>query len=567
MITKVVDLSTGKVEPLPVSKETQLQYIGGLGLAAKLMRDSYQPGWSPLHESSPLIVAVGPLNATGMPGANRVVFYGHSPLTGLMAGSWMGGRFGNALAQTGSVAYVLRNRAPEPSILVVDDNRVEVLPRPDLWGLTVSQARESLRTGFPGHQVAVIGPAGENRVPMACVRGDEGHAAGRCGLGAVMGSKNLKALVMRGTRRPPVAHPEELAKIVRDAVEALLANEELVERQGRMGTAEVAEPVNEFKGWPTANHQRRYFESGDKLYGERILREYVTRSTTCPTCPVRCRKHVTIDGVEMEAPEYESLWAFGPENVVDDYALITRANEMCNEYGLDTISAGNAIAFYREYLGGFDSPQSVLPLIEKIAERKDEGALLADGVREAQQQLDVDFGMHVKGLELSAYDPRAFLGMALSYSTNNRGACHCRAWTVRPEVFGTEFTPEQLAAMVQGRQDSGSVRDSLIVCVFLHATLGYKVYAPALRSVTGLDYSISSLKEAGERIFQLERLMNVGLGVSSDQDNLPQRILMGMDDPEKHTESKSLYYQLRQWNEDGVPDESVLRTVGLSPEE
>jgi len=567
MITKVVDLSTGKVEPLPVSKETQLQYIGGLGLAAKLMRDSYQPGWSPLHESSPLIVAVGPLNATAMPGANRVVFYGHSPLTGLMAGAWMGGRFGNALAQTGAVAYMLRNCAPEPSILVVDDNRVEVLPRPDLWGLTVSQARESLRTGFPGHQAAVIGPAGENRVPMACIRGDEGHTAGRCGLGAVLGSKNLKALVVRGTGRPPLAHREELATIVRNAVEALQGNEELVERQGRMGTAEVAEPVNEFRGWPTANHQRRYFETGDKLYGERILQEYVTRSTTCPHCPVRCRKHVTIDGVEMEAPEYESLWAFGPENVVDDYALIARANEMCNEYGLDTISAGNAIAFYREYQGGFDSPQSVLPLIGKIAERKDEGALLADGVLEAQEQLGVDFGMHVKGLELSAYDPRAFLGMALSYSTNNRGGCHCRAWTVRPEVFGTEFTSEQLAAMVQDRQDSGSVRDSLIVCVFLHATLGYKVYAPALRSVTGLDYSISSLKEAGERIFQLERLMNVGLGVSSDQDTLPQRILTGMDNPEMHVESKSLYYQLRHWSEDGAPDESVLRTLGLSPEE
>ncbi|HUW94419.1 MAG TPA: aldehyde ferredoxin oxidoreductase N-terminal domain-containing protein, partial [Anaerolineae bacterium] len=161
MITKVVDLSTGKVEPLPVSDETQLQYIGGLGLAAKLMRDSYQPGWPPLHESSPLIVAVGPLNATGMPGANRVVFYGHSPLTGLMAGTWMGGRFGNALAQTGTVAHMLRNCAPEPSILRIEDDQVEVLPRPDLWGLTVSQARESLRAGFPGHQVAVIGPAGE----------------------------------------------------------------------------------------------------------------------------------------------------------------------------------------------------------------------------------------------------------------------------------------------------------------------------------------------------------------------------------------------------------------------
>jgi aldehyde:ferredoxin oxidoreductase len=566
MISRVVDLSTGQVEPLPISDETRLQYIGGLGLAAKLMRDSYQPGWPPLHESSPLIVAVGPLNATGMPGANRVVFYGHSPLTGIMAGTWMGGRFGNALAQTGTTSYVLRSRAPEPSILRIEDDQVEILPRADLWGLTVSQARESLALAFPGHQVALIGPAGENGVPMACIRGDEGHAAGRCGLGAIMGSKNLKALVVRGTKRPSVAHPEELATIARNAVEALLANEELVERQGRMGTGEIAEPVNEFKGWPTANHQRRYFETGDKLYGERILREYVTRSTTCPTCPIRCRKHVTIGGVEMEAPEYESLWAFGPENAVDDYALIARANEMCNEYGLDTISAGNAIAFYREYLGGFDSPQSVLPLIEKIANRKDEGALLADGVLEAQQQLGVDFGMQVKGLELSAYDPRAFLGMALSYSTNNRGGCHCRAWTVRPEVLGSEFTPQQLADMVQDRQNSGSVRDSLIVCVFLHATLGYKVYAPALRSVTGLDYSISSLKEAGERIFQLERLMNVGLGVSSAQDTLPQRILTGMENPEKHAESKSLYYQLRHWNEAGAPDESALRAFGLSLE-
>jgi aldehyde:ferredoxin oxidoreductase len=567
MITKVVDLHTGQVEPLPVSDETRLQYIGGLGLAAKLMRDIYQSGWPPLHESSPLIVAVGPLNATGMPGANRVVFYGHSPLTGLMAGSWMGGRFGNALAQTGAVAYVLRNCAPEPSVLHIEDDRIEVLPRPDLWGLPVSQAREALRTAFPGHQVALIGPAGENRVPMACIRGDEGHAAGRCGLGAVLGAKNLKALVVAGTRRPPVARPEELATIIRQAVEALQGNEELVERQGRMGTGEVAEPVNEFRGWPTANHQRRYFEDGDKLYGERILQDYVTRSTTCPTCPVRCRKHVTIDGVEMEAPEYESLWAFGPENVVDDYALIAKANELCNEYGLDTISAGNAIAFYRENLGGFDSAQGVLKLIEKIARREDEGALLARGVREAQKQLGVDFGMHVKGLELSAYDPRAFLGMALSYSTNNRGGCHCRAWTVRPEVFGTEFTPQQLAAMVQDRQDSGSVRDSLIVCVFLHATLGYKVYAPALRSVTGLDYTVSSLKEAGERIFQLERLMNVNLGVSSSQDALPGRILTGMDSPEKHVESKSLYYQLRHWNEGGAPEESVLQTLGLKPDE
>ena len=567
METKVVDLSSGRVDQSRVPEETRLQYIGGLGLAARLMHDTYQKRWGPLNESSPLIVAVGPLNATGMPGANRVVFYGHSPLTGLMAGSWMGGRFGNALARTGATSLTLVNRASQPSILHIDDEQVEVLLRPDLWGLNVSEARESLRADYPTHQVALIGPAGENEVPMACIRGDEGHAAGRCGLGAVMGSKNIKALVVRGTRRTPVAHAEELADLIKNAIEALQGNEELMERQGRMGTVEVAQPVNEFRGWPTANHQRRYFEIGDKLYGERILQAYVTRSTTCPHCPVRCRKHVTIDGLEMEAPEYESLWAFGPENVVDDYSLIARANVMCNEYGLDTISAGNAISFYREYLDGFASADLLLPLIEKIAKREDEGELLADGVREAQKELEVDFGMHVKGLELSAYDPRAFLGMALSYSTNNRGGCHSRAWTVRPEVFGAEFTAQQLASMVQDRQNSGSVRDSLIVCVFLHSTLGYKVYAPALRSVTGLDYSVSSLKESGERIFQLERLMNVRLGASSEQDTLPQRILDGMENPEKHWESKALYYQLRHWDTDGVPDESVLRTLGLSSEE
>jgi aldehyde:ferredoxin oxidoreductase len=565
MKAKVVDLSSGRTELLPIPEETQLQYIGGLGLAAKLMFDFYQEGWAPLHESSPLVVAVGPLNATGVPGANRVVFYGHSPLTGLMAGTWMGGRFGNALARTGSLAYVLRGRAAEPSILFVENEEVQILPRPDVWGLTTSKAREVLEAEYPGHQVAVIGPAGENVVPMACIRGDEGHSAGRCGLGAVMGSKNLKALVVRGTQRPPVAQRDRLASLIKDAIEALKANEELMERQSRMGTVELVTPVNEFEGWPTANHQRRSFEGAVNLDGELILRDYVTKSTTCPSCPVRCRKHVTIDGVELEAPEYESLWAFGPQNTVSDYPTIVRANALCNEYGIDTISAGSAISFYREYEDAFDSSEMILPLIEKISKREDEGELLAAGVRVAQEKLGVDFGMHTKGLELSAYDPRAFLGMALSYATNNRGGCHCRAWTVRPEIFGMEFTAQQLADMVKDRQDSGSVRDSLIICVFLHATLGYKVYAPALQFVTGLDYTIPSLKEAGERIFQLERLMNTRLGVSAAQDVLPQRIMRGMENPDKHLESKRLYYELRHWDEEGVPHEQALRALGLPP--
>ncbi len=565
MKTKTIDLATGRVEKLTVSHETQLRYIGGLGLSAKLMHDFHEDGSEPLEESSPLIVAVGPLNATGMPGANRAIFYGHSPLTNLMAGTWVGGRLGNALARTGSAAYILRNRAPEPSILHIENDVVHVIPRVDLWGLRISEARELLRSAYPGHQVALIGPAGENRVHMACVRADEGHTAGRCGMGAVMGSKNLKALVVRGTQRATISQPQKFTRLVRDALEAVEANEELMEVHGKLGTVELVRPVNDFGGWPTANHQQRYFDRADKLYGERIFEDYVTRSTTCPHCPVRCRKHVIIDGVEVEAPEYESLWAFGPENVVDDYPTIVKANELCNDYGLDTISAGNAISFYREYLGGFDSPEPVLSLIEKIANREEEGDLLAEGVRAAQARLGVDFGMHVKGLELSAYDPRAFMGMALSYSTNNRGGCHSRAWTVRPEVYGTEFSAEQLADMVKDRQDSGSVRDSLIMCVFLHATLGYKVYAPALRYVTGLDYTVASLKRAGERIFQLERMMNVGLGVSSKQDVLPDRIVAGMEDPAKYFDSKRRYYQLRNWSEDGAPNEETLTALDLPP--
>jgi aldehyde:ferredoxin oxidoreductase len=564
MQAKTVDLSAGQTETLPIPEETQLKYIGGLGLSARLMHDFYRGGWKPLQPASPLIVAVGPLNATGMPGANRVVFYGHSPLTGLMAGTWMGGRFGNAIARTGACSYLIVGQAPEVSILHIEDELVEVLPKPELRGLEVTQAREALRREYPSHQVAVIGPAGENLVHMACIRGDEGHSAGRCGLGAVMGSKNLKAIVVKGTRRQEIAQPDEFSALVKEAMEAVKANEELMERHGRLGTVEVAEPVNEFRGWPTANHRQRYFEQGSSLYGERILREYVTRSTTCPYCPVRCRKHVSIEAQEIEAPEYESVWAFGPENLVNDYAMIARANEMCNEYGLDTISAGNAIAFYREYSGELDSPDTILSLIDKIATRQAEGDLLAEGVRAAQRQLGVDYGMQVKGLELSAYDPRAFPGMALSYSTNNRGGCHSRAWTVRPELFGAKYTPQQLADMVKDRQDSGSVRDSLIVCTFLHGTFGYKVYAPALRYVTGLDHSASSLREAGERIFQLERLMNVRLGVSAEDDLLPQRIISGMDHTDQYLRSRSLYYQLRRWTEDGQPKTEMLSALGLS---
>jgi aldehyde:ferredoxin oxidoreductase len=320
--------------------------------------------------------------------------------------------------------------------------------------------------------------------------------------------------------------------------------------------------VNEFHASPTGNFQERYFETAPMLYGDRIAEEYVYKRTTCPFCPVRCRSHVRIDGEDLEGAEYETICLFGNNNRVDDYPLIARANALCNDLGLDTISAGNVVAFYREYTGTMDDPSNILELVRKIAFREGRGDVLAEGVRRAAASFRVDYAMHVKGLELAGYDPRKLTGMAISYSTANRGGCHSRAWTVADEVSGKDFTAQELAEMVAKYHDDGCIRDSLIVCTFLCGDIS-PFFAPALTAVLGGDYDEEKLALIGERIYTLERSLNVRRGVDVSADVLPTRIMEGLVSRDKYLEGMKVYYRIRGWSADGHPTAEKLNALNL----
>lgn len=559
---KRVNLSTGEVAVSPVDPAVQQDYLGGLGLTVRLMTEVPDLTLLPLDPDLPVIVSVGPLNATGFPGANRTCFFGVSPLTGLTAGAWLGGDFGTGLGRSGTLALVLEGKAPEPSIVVVREEGIEVVPRPDLWGLTVSQTRAVLADDHGDMRAVVIGPAGERLVAIACVRGNESHAAGRCGMGAVLGSKNVKAILANGEAKPPLVNREEFEAVSRQAMKAVRESDFLMNEWRRVSTPGIVKSVNDFEAWPTGNFQERYFETADNLYGDRIVDEYVVKRTTCSHCPVRCRLHVGIDGEEMEAAEYEALWAFGPDNLVDDYPLIVRAVALCNDLGLDAISAGNTVAFYREYTDTLDDPGNILDLVRAIGYRERVGDVLAGGTRRAAEHFGVDYAMQVKGLELPAYDPRKFIGMAISYCTANRGGCHMRAWTVGRELDGDDFSAEELARMVAEGMDAECVQDSLIVCAFVGGTVS-PWYARALSHALGHDYDDEQLATIGERIYTLERTLNIKRGVSADSDVLPPRLEEGLVSPEKYEEGMRIYYQLRGWDANGHPTAEKLAELDL----
>jgi aldehyde:ferredoxin oxidoreductase len=569
---RVLDLGSGVLSQYPLPPEMMVSFLGGLGLAVRLMADwpaTVRPDKKPidlqrpsLDNEIPLIIAVGSLNGTRFPGANRACFFGVSPLTDIFAGSWLGGDFSSGFVKSRTTALVLEGRATAPSIIVLREDGVELIPREDLWGKTVSGCRAVLSLEYPSMSMAAIGPAGEKLVNISCIRGNEGHAAGRCGLGAVLGSKNIKAIVAGGNNRPKIADPDGLKVINRETMKAIRQSEFLKDVQGPIGTASLTKMVNEFEALPTANFRQRFYAPAASLYGELINEQYVVKRTTCPTCPVRCRAHVEVDGQLMEAPEYETICLFGSNNQIDDYPLIAKANTLCNDLGLDTISAGNVIAFYREYADKLDDPGIILDLIDDIAFRKKVGEILSNGVRSSADTLGGGFAMHVKGLELAGYDPRKLTGMAISYSTANRGGCHSRSWTVADEVGNPEMSARELAELVARYHDLGCVKDSMITCTFLDGDIR-AFYPSAISAVLGTEIEEDQLRMTGERIYTLERMLNIQRGVSAVDDVLPKRLQSELVSPSKYAEGMEIYYELRDWDTDGKPRNRRVKELNL----
>ncbi len=580
-----VDLGGRRVEPLDVGDDARRTYLGGRGLGVRLHADLCAPTVDPFCQENPLVFMTGPLTATRVPTCGRYQVVSRSPLTGTIFDSSSGGTFGAALKRTGIDGLVVTGAADSPVYLLVTDEGIEFRDAGRLWGADTHVARDEIAAETGGKaSVASIGPAGERRVPMAAIMNDKDRAAGRGGLGAVMGSKNLKAIAAAGSRQVGVADPDGL-KAVLARVDRLLDKNAVTGKSLQiLGTAVLVNLINEHGMFPTENFRRGVFNDAEGVSGEKIAETILTKRSACHACPIACGRATKTSKEEGEGPEYESVWAFSAHCGVNDLEAATHANYACNRLGLDTISTGGTIGCAMELseLGllpekvRWGDAARVVSLVEEIACRRGLGAELAQGSRRlAERYGRPELAMQVKGLELPAYDPRGAQGQALAYATSNRGGCHMRAFLIAPEILGMpcfvdRFSIAGKADLTILLQDLSAAVDSTVLCRFLQFALGLDTFADLLARVTGLDYTPDELLCVGTRIYNLERLLNCREGFGRKDDILPRRFLEErLDDGSSRDRVVRLdemldeYYRRRGWDAGGRPTTETLRRLGL----
>ncbi|NOZ59307.1 MAG: aldehyde ferredoxin oxidoreductase family protein [Euryarchaeota archaeon] len=547
-------------------------FIGGKGLAARLLCEHLPPRVEPLSPGNLLIFAAGPLTGTPAPSSGRASASAKSPLTGTIFESHCGGRIGYHLRRAGYLAVVISGRAEQKTLLRISRGKVEFESAARLWGRGTRETEREIKQkpGWGRCSVACIGIAGERLVRFASII-HEGHRAfGRGGLGAVMGSKNLKALAIRGEGSVELARPEEFKRKVRECHAKLAEHPTTGKVLKLYGTPNVLAKVNYAGLLPTRNFSEGVFEGADEISAE-ALAKHIRGSYGCYVCAIRCGKVVEVGGVRTTSLEYETLFALGANVGVANLRWLVEFNELCNDLGMDTISAGGTIAAYIESRQGaiaWGDAERVYALLEDIAHRRGEGEALAEGSARALPEYSVS----VKGLELPGYDPRGARGVALAYATSNRGACHLRAPVYIEEILTQSVdrrSREGKAALVKQLQDLHSALDSLILCKFTARALTAEDYAELLSLATGIEFTAEDLVTAGERIFNLERVFNLGEGLSSKDDALPERLLTQPipEGPSRgmraELEILEEYYRLRGWSSAGVPTREKLRQLGI----
>lgn len=585
-----VDLTSGHVHTTPLPADAMPLILGGKGLGAWLFYTELSAGTGALDPANPLIFHNGPLTGTTAPTAGRFGVTTRSPATGAYCDSYCGGYWGQVLKYAGYDALVVTGAASEPVTLVIDDDRVEIRPAADLWGTTITQATHRLWDSFGREwESLVIGPPGEARRNLAGIF-NETRALARGGVGAVMGSKNLKAIVARGTGRVQVFDEAAYRRALQLAFRAVRMSSETT-LLTREGTLNILEIVNVMGALPTRNFQRGVFEQADELSGAAFREHNWGKNYACFACPIGCGKWTLPleDGKVIEGPEYETTYAFGPNCAIGERESIIRLNWLCDEYGLDTISAGNVLGFVMELfergiltardLDGieprFGDAAAACALLEKMAKAEGCGEWLAQGVAAiAAEHPDAQpFAMHVKGLEMPGYHPSAAKGTALAYAVSERGACHLRGAPLG-ELFSGSADPLALEGKPQlfrDHQASTAVWDSACLCLFPGYGMSLKEVWQLVTAATGFDYpAVRDLELLGERVSTLARLINVREGFARQHDTLPARNLtqpMAGGPAAGHVvELAPLldeYYALMGWDAEGVPTPERLRALGL----
>ncbi len=584
-----INLTDQSVKVEDLDFELAKKYVGGRGLGTKILFDEIDPKIDALSPENKLIFINGPLTGTPTPTGGRYMVVTKSPLSGTIASSNSGGTWGARLKYAGYDGIIVEGKAKNPIYININEDVVELLDAKDLWGKTVGDTTDILKDTKKTN-VLTIGPAGEKLSKIAAIMNDKDRAAGRSGVGAVMGSKLLKAIVVTGNLKVSLADPDSVKAYVKDA--NLKIKENPVTGQGlpAYGTAVLVNVINANGILPTNNFQEGVFANAEDISGETLAEKYLVRKDPCHRCTIGCGRYTKTDKVEGGGPEYETIWAFGADCGVKNLETIIEANWWCNQLGIDTISAGSTLAAAMElkqkglldhidFEGHdleFGNDDAIVYWTKKLANREGFGDEMADGsYRLCNRYGRADLSMTVKKLEIPAYDPRGVQGHGLNYATSNRGGCHVRGYMISPEILGLPAKLERLDLKdkpfwTKTFQDLTAFIDSIGLCLFTSFALGAAEYADIYNSVVGTKWTADDVLKAGERIYTLEKQFNLAAGILPEEDTLPPRLLTepmpsGPTEGHVHHLDQLLpeYYDLRGWDSEGIPTAEKLKDLGL----
>lgn len=587
------------------------RYFGGEGFVGYFLLSELRPGVEPLSPGNRLIFAAGPLTGVPVGGCGRHSVGGKSPLTWAFGEAEAGGYWGAELKMAGFDAIIVEGRAERPVYLFIRDGEAQLRDARHLWGLKTLECQNAIREelGDAGIKVAQIGPAGENQVRFACVVNDLDAFAGRTGMGAVMGSKNLKAVACRGHQRPSLADSQAVASIARWIRDNAPKNNKTMQE---LGTASLIRALNRQGGLPTCNFQMGSFEGADSISGEAMRDTIFVKRRSCFACPVQCKREVAMDGPyavdpAYGGPEYETIAALGSNCGIDDLKAIAKANELTAAYGLDSISCGSVIAFAMEcFQSGLLTPQdtgglelrfgnapAMLQMIGQIALRQGLGSLLSEGVARASEKMGPtsrEFALHIKGQELPMHEPRWKQGMGVGYCVSPTGADHCHnmhdsAYTKSSSLLDQlkalgileplpvdDLSPAKMRLLIYHSLWQHFL-NCAVCCYFvmIYGQVGFQRMANLVSAVTGWDTSVFELMKVGERALALARVFNQREGFTSHDDHMPERFfaphaagpLQGVAlDPAVFSKAKELYYDMMGWPE-GSPSSGKLSELGI----
>jgi aldehyde:ferredoxin oxidoreductase len=618
-----VDLNTGQTSEYCISHDYFKKYIGGKTMGARLLLDLTEPGIDPLAPEAVIIINTGPLNGTGAPSSSRFNMTFKNVMTGGIASSNCGGQFGVMLRKAGFEGIIISGKAQKPVTIELTDGSVRLLDASELWGLDAEETQGKLPEAYGK---LVIGPAGENLVRYAAAASGE-RMGGRCGVGAVLGSKNVKAIIAYGTMKPEIHNQKKFDKFIGKWTKFIRNHPMTGQALPRYGSAGLVNKANASNALPTHNFKYGHSDKADAVSGETLAETLLTRNSGCVSCPIRCERRVIVDGKEVKGPEYETLGLFGPNIDSDDLETVLKLNYLCDNLGLDTISLASSLAFAMELRENgvadfgveFGRSDNLVEVVRKVAYREGIYSDIANGTKWMSKKYGgKEYAMHAKGLEMASYEPRRSVGMGLGYATSNRGGCHLNGgYLALLESVGVlsldAQSPKSKAEMCVFMQDCLESVSSAGGCLFSAQTFIPAVFfklgpthwvtrmagkiathaggvvklmlkmtnlicfnslyllphAEAIRLTTGFRMYTGQFINLGERSFNLERLYNLREGITSKDDTLPDRLINTpqvkgrLDTVVPLNVMLPKYYAVRGWNASGVPTPKKLRRLGI----